>query len=375
VKIVITGGAGFVGSHLVDLLVARGDDVIVYDTLIPQVHVDGPPTWLHPGARYVIADPRCERFLEDSRGADALVHLAAATGTGQSMYQAAGYTRDNAELTAALSDLLVERRLEVGRVVFTSSRAVYGEGAVRCPSCGVVHPGARVRAHLQAQQWQPSCPSCGGPTTWAATTEDAPLRPVSVYGATKQYGEQVLQLAAADAGVPVTILRPFNLYGARQTPGNPYVGVVAVFAAAVEEGRALTLFEDGDVIRDFCHVSDAARAVVAALDRPQALCDVLNIGSGQPTSLRELAAAVIAASGGDPTAWPIAVNGQTRSGDLRCCVADVQRADDLLGWRPLMPLDLGLVDVLDYVRGRPAADIDAALDEMARRGLLIGGSS
>jgi len=371
-KAVITGGAGFLGSHLVDTLVARGDDVVVYDTLVPQVHRDGPPRWLHPAARYVIADPRTDSFADDCSGADALVHLAAATGTGQSMYEAASYTRDNAELTAAIGDLLVDRRIEVGRVIFASSRAVYGEGTKLCVSCGVVHPGPRVVTDLRAQRWESRCLHCGEPTTWAPTSEAHPTCPVSVYGATKLFGEQVLAMAAADAGTPLTTLRFFNLYGARQTPANPYVGVVAVFAAAVADGRPIRLFEDGEVVRDFCHVSDAVAAVVRALDVYTPVVDVLNVGSGVATTLRQLAESAATAHRGRPGPWPMTVTGQTRSGDLRSCVADLTRMTERLGWAPHVSLVDGLGDVLRYVPGQQAADIDDALHELAQRGLLIG---
>ena len=369
-RVVVTGGAGFLGSHLVDALMARGDEVVVYDLLDPQVHA-GPPTWLHPGAEYHFADPREGSFVADAASADALVHLAASTGTGQSMYLASSYTDANAALTAHLSDLLVNGELRPSRVVFASSRAVYGEGTARCPDHGRVFPGVRRDVDLERGLWDALCPTCGRPAQPEATREDDPLRPLSVYAATKQYSEQLLDFAGAASNVPVTSLRFFNLYGPRQTPSNPYVGVASTFAAAVLRGQTVRLFEDGQVVRDFLHVHDASAALLAALDVPCAPHGPINIGSGTTLTLQQLATALAEAAG---LPLDAVVTGQTRRGDLRACVADIDRARSVLGWTPQVGIEAGIRSLLEYVADNADKTFDprAALSELASRGLLTG---
>lgn len=370
-RVLVTGGAGFVGSYLVEQLIARGDSVLVHDLLHPQVHTAGPPGWLCPDAEYRFCDPRDDpSFASALEGADALVHLAAATGTGQSMHEAAAYTDTNATLTGWLCDLVVNGRARPDRMIFASSRAVYGEGPGSCPLHGRVLPELRTPSDLTSGRWDARCPTCGSDTAWLPTTELDPIRPLSVYAATKAYGEQLWAFASSASGVPAVSLRFFNLYGARQTPTNPYVGVASVFASAVVRSGPIQLFEDGSSVRDFLHVRDAAGALLAAVDARVPVRGVVNIGSGQGVTLRELAAALAAAAG---TELRASTNGQTRHGDLRACVADIQRAKDLLGWRPRVPLEVGALDLVGYAAtSDPAPDVEDVLSDLARRGLVMG---
>jgi dTDP-L-rhamnose 4-epimerase len=371
-RVLITGGAGFIGSHLVNQLVNRGDDVVVVDNLDAQSHPSGTPDWIDLGAQYHWCDFRATPDSVLDGTYDAVVHLAAATGTGQSMYEGASYTRANAELTAHLADLLVAGRLQTGRVVFASSRAVYGEGTRQCGTCGKVRPGARSAAAATAREWEPPCPKCGSTCTWTPTQEDDEPRPLSVYGATKLFGEIVLDLTAGTSTPPVTSLRFFNIYGSRQSPANPYVGVASTFAALALARKEITIFEDGQVLRDFLHVKDAVGAIMCALDRHEPLAAILNIGSGSPLSLLDLARSIAATSGESLDDIGYKINGLTRMGDLRACIANVDRARDELEWTPSVGIDDGVAELLRFIEGEPMSDPSVANNELERHGLLLG---
>jgi dTDP-L-rhamnose 4-epimerase len=235
-----------------------------------------------------------------------------------------------------------------------------------------VRPGARTQESAQAGLWEPICPQCLGPSRWTETSEaDAP-RPLSVYGATKLYGEIVLGLTASKFMPPVTCLRFFNLYGSRQSPANPYVGVASTFAALALAGKRLTIFEDGEVLRDFLHVSDAVAAIGRALDRTEPLDGIVNVGSGTALSLLDLARHIAAMAGESLESLGYDINGKTRAGALRACVADIGRASRELGWQPQVALDDGLAELLAYIEGAPMIDPAAATAELEQRGLLIG---
>ncbi len=347
--------------------------MFVVDNLERQAHPAGAPMWVNPRATYAWCDFRDAPLPNMPTRFDAIVHLAAATGTGQSMYEGALYTRANAELTAYLADLIVAQRLEANRVVFASSRAVYGEGTRECTACGRVRPRVRTRDAASAGDWDPPCPGCGSATTWVPTRETDEARPLSVYGATKSFGEAVLGLLTHHS-TPVLSMRFFNLYGPRQTPANPYVGVASTFASLVLAGKPLTIFEDGLVLRDFLHVSDAVDAVCRALDRPVPLKGPMNIGSGRAITLLELARTIADESGASIDALGYTINGATRAGDLRACIADSTLARRELAWAAHTSLRAGVKSLLDWVRGTSMTDPSGALAELERFGLLMGRS-
>jgi dTDP-L-rhamnose 4-epimerase len=349
-RVLVTGGAGFIGSHLVDALLARGDEVTVLDALHPQVHASAPqpPVHLDPRARLVVGDVRdrdtVASLLDE---AEVVLHLAAYTGVGQSMYQVRDYLDVNVVGTGVLLELLGDDRRGVRTLVVASSRAVYGEGAYRCASCGPVTPHSRPPAQLLAGEWEPRCPACGGPVAVMPTAESTALRPASVYAVSKQSQEQIALVVGAARDLPVVVLRYFNVFGTRQPLSNPYTGVIPALVRRVLSGQPPEVYEDGNESRDFVHVSDAVRATLLAIDGRAR--GAINVGSGEARSLLEVARVVAGAIGGPE---PV-VTGKFRVGDVRHAYADLTHARDALGFEPavafveaLRELATGLADEL-----------------------------
>lgn len=377
-RVVVVGGGGFIGSHLVDALVARGDEVQVFDPFTSPAHPGGArPRWTNPAAAVCPADPRaaCRRFAAVAGRTDALVHLAALTGSGQSMYEIARYSDVNATLSGWLAEQLVRGVVTPGRFVLASTRAVYGDGPGDCGACGRVALRPRTAAALRAGRWEPPCARCGGPARPVPVREHDVLAPLTPYAMTKVYAEQVLAFAGQVTGIPVTPLRLFNVYGPRQVPGNPYVGVVSAFAAAVLAGRPLTLFEDGLIVRDLVHVADVVAAVLAVIDADRPPCLPVNVGSGTAASLIDVARALGAAASREPV---LRVSGESRVGDPRSVVADVTLAKDALGWSPRRSLAEGAASLVAWLRDvgqGAAAPLADAAHELRRHSLMLGAPS
>ncbi|CAN5504352.1 NAD-dependent epimerase/dehydratase family protein [soil metagenome] len=326
-RVLVTGGCGFIGSHIVDALVAGGHDVIVLDSLAADVHPER-PGYLNAAARYVIADVADpDAWLDAAAGVDAVCHQAARVGLGVDFADVRRYVADNDAGTAA--GLWALHRLGfTGRLVLASSMVVYGEGRYRCATHGIVRPGPRDPARLAAWRFEPPCPVCGAELAGEAVGEDAALDPRNVYAATKVHQEHLCAAFGREHGVAVTALRYHNVYGPRMPRDTPYAGVASIFRSAVVAGRAPRVFEDGRQRRDFVHVDDVARANLAALTAAVPFDGPLNVASGEPHSVLDLATALCAASGLRPE-----VVGGARPGDVRHVVASPQRAAEHLGFR------------------------------------------
>lgn len=353
-NILVTGGAGFIGSHLVDALVERGHRVRVFDGLVPQVHTAGRPLYLNPDAEFMRGDV-CDtellaRALEDI---DVVYHEAAEVGVGQSMYEIHRYVRANDLGTAALLEALVARRDRIRKLVVASSMSIYGEGAYTCGACGPAFPQLRPAAQLLARDWEARCPRCNEPVAPAATTEDKPLFPTSVYAITKQDQEQFCLVVGRAYNIPTVALRYFNVYGSRQALSNPYTGVCAIFSSRLLNDQRPVVFEDGEQTRDFIHVSDIVQANLLALETGAADYKAINIGTGVPTSINRVAR--ILAEGLGKEIHPEIVD-KYREGDIRHCVADISRARALLGYEPKVMLDDGIPELLEWVRRQEASD-------------------
>lgn len=355
---------------MADALLTRGDHVRVFDNLEPQVHglAQAWPGYLDARVERVRGDVRSRTALAASLGGiDCVYHLAAATGVGQSMYQIAKYSAVNVQGTANLLDVLANERHGVRRLVLASSRAVYGEGAYRCAVCGVVHPTVRTAAQLDQAAWEPACPDCGGECSPIATPETLAPDPGSIYAVTKLAQERMCACFGEAYGMPVVILRLFNVYGPRQALGNPYTGIVTVFANRLLAGEPPEVYEDGMMTRDFVHVCDVVRALERAGTRDGPPGGVYNVGSGRATTVLELARAMCAdlAPGLEPE-----ISGRARVGDVRHCTAATERAADAFGLGPCIPLGGALAGLSRCcVHGDPQNGVGARR-ELATRGLV-----
>jgi dTDP-L-rhamnose 4-epimerase len=375
-RILITGGAGFIGTHLSRRLLALGYRVRVLDTLSAQVHGEVPTgvDWLVAGDveffRGSVTSPAdLTRALAD---VDHVVHLAAETGTGQSMYEVARYCEVNSMGTALLFDVLGRMDgHQVKRVLLTSSRSVYGEGAYRCDACGAEHvyPGARQAAQLRAHAWEPLCPHCSAPLVAVATTERDAVRPASIYAATKFAQEDLVRIACDSMGLGYAIFRLQNVYGEGQSLKNPYTGILSIFSTRIRRGMQLPIFEDGKETRDFVHVSDVVEALVAGLRSEAPVNDVLNVGSGIGTSVEEVARELTVALGCTPD---VKVTGQFRLGDIRHNFADVSRLEAALGVKPQVSLREGLSRFAEWVKTQPLPEdrLEQANKELVDRKLM-----
>jgi len=371
-KVLVTGGAGFIGSWLVASLLKDGHGVTVIDNLSPQIHGALPQPdvdWLREdrGVEFVRADVRDAVAMDKAlAGVDAVVHLAAETGTGQSMYQIAHYYDVNQQSTAALFEAIATRHKHVRRVVLASSRSVYGEGAYRLGEELVV-PGSRDVARLQAGLFDPTGPH-GEALTLVATPENVVPTPASVYAATKLANETLGRVVAEAYGLNVVALRFQNVYGERQSLRNPYTGILSIFSNRMRQGLPINIFEDGLESRDFVHVSDIVRAIRLGLDAELPPFTIANVGAGKPTSVLEVAQTLRRLIGSESE---LKISGDFRAGDIRHCYADLARARSLLGFEPEVSLDDGLARFIRWVMTQPVLEDQSqkALSELSRLGL------
>jgi dTDP-L-rhamnose 4-epimerase len=336
--LLVTGGAGFVGSHVVDALLERGHEVRVLDLLLPAAHRRR-PDYLDPRAELVegdVRDPDTAARAVD--GVAAVCHQAAMVGLGVDIGDIADYVGHNDLGTAVLLRALAARAF-AGRLVLASSMVVYGEGRYACPQHGVVRPGPRRAEDLDAGRFEPPCPLCGRALAAETVPEDAPLDPRNVYAATKLAQEHLCAAYSRESGVPVTALRYHNVYGPRMPRDTPYAGVASVFRSAYAAGRAPRVFEDGGQRRDFVHVRDVAEANVLALTAPEPVPGAFNVASGTPRTVLDMAQALSRVFGDE---HPPQVTGEWRAGDVRHVFASAERAASVLGFRAREDFEAGM---------------------------------
>ena len=369
--VLVTGGAGFVGSHLVDALITRGDRVRVLDSLEPQVHgPDGqPPAYWNARAELVrgsVTDPGVVAHALE--GIDVVLHQAALVGVGQSMYDIARYCQVNTGGAGVLLEAIVQRRARIRKVLVASSMSVYGEGAYRTPKGETRAPRLRERDRLERGEWEMRDLTTGAPLAPIPTSESKPLQPTSVYAVTKRDHEELFLTVGYAYRIPTVALRYFNIYGERQALSNPYTGVAAIFCSRVLNGQPPIVFEDGEQSRDFVHVSDVVQANLRALETDRADYQAVNVGTGRPTTVRQVADAILDAL--DARNVAPTVLGTFREGDIRHCYADITLARTLLGYEPRVAFADGMRQLVAWVRGQRAVDrFDQAHEQLVARGL------
>ncbi len=370
-RVLVTGGAGFIGSHLVDFLTEAGYSVRILDALVPQVHASGMPTFVNREAEFQQGDVRdvgaVRKALSD---VDVVVHFAAVVGVGQSMYEAAHYASVNVLGTATLLEALMKGGHRPRRMIVASSMSIYGEGLYCCERCGPQSPGPRPTSQLARRDWSVRCPTCARPMESRPTPETKSLLPTSIYALNKRDQEEMMLLFGRTLRVPTVALRFFNVYGQRQALSNPYTGVGAIFSSALLNGQRPVVFEDGLQERDFIHVSDVAAACMLAIERAAVSDLVINVGTGRATNLLKLSSLLRGHITRGKDIEPEVV-ARFREGDIRSCYADVSRARDLLGFSARVPLEEGVKELATWVLEQTSVDRTRnAMEELQRFGLL-----
>ena len=366
-KITVTGGAGFIGSHLVDALVTRGHDVVVYDAFIPQVHGGKKPDYLNKNAAYIKGDVRNREDLRKVvQTSEIVFHEASNVGVGQSMYEISEYVETNTQGTAVLLDILVREKTKVKKLIVASSMSLYGEGRYLCSKCGKISPPPRLEKELLEKKWDMRCPTCRTSIKAIPTDESKPLEPTSVYAMTKRHQEEMALLIGKTYRLPVTALRYFNVYGPRQALSNPYTGVCAIFSSRIKNNHPPLVYEDGLQSRDFVHVEDIVQSNLLAMENSKADYQAFNVGSGKAVSVLEIANTLVHLYQKSVTPQTV---GKYRAGDIRHCFADISQIASL-GYRPRWNLREGLRDFVRWGTTQKAVDrIEKADKELLKRGL------
>ena len=374
-KILITGGAGFIGSRLALNLVSRGHTVRVLDNLSPQIHGQEPET--SPLYRSIIGKADFIRGSVTSRadlqkalqGMDTVVHLAAETGTGQSMYAIQNYSDVNIGGTALLLDLVANTPFPVKKLVVASSRAVYGEGKYNCAVHGQVYPGSRPAAAMEKGDFSVHCPACGAPAELAETDENSYLHPSSVYGITKLTQEQLVLTVGRALGISALAFRYQNVYGPGQSLSNPYTGILSIFSTRIRNGSGINIFEDGKESRDFVFIDDVVAATVKGIEHEAPLVDVFNVGAGAATDVLAIVGALQELLG---RKVKVEVTGQFRLGDIRHNLADLKKVGAVLGYEPSVRFSEGIGRFAAWVQGERVQEdgYEKSLAELRAKGLL-----
>lgn len=373
-KILVTGGAGFIGCALANALIARGDTVTVLDNLSPQIHGERPDrspllASLPVAVRFIKGDVRdaadWARALHDQ---EAVVHLAAETGTGQSMYQIDRYVDTNIRGTSLMLDALSRPENTVSRVIVASSRSIYGEGKYRDAE-GFVYPPMRRAADMRAGKFDCLDPSSGEPLNVVATDETSKTHPSSVYGITKLMQEQLVLTVCSTLNIGATALRFQNVYGPGQSLRNPYTGILSIFSTLLLQGKDVNIFEDGNETRDFVFIDDVVESVVLALDAAHIRQATYNVGSGIATSVMQVAQTLKRVYG---ATGELRVTGDFRMGDIRHNFADVTRIQSELGFQASMSFEEGATRFCEWVRSQEIEDAgyERSVSEMRARGLM-----
>ncbi|MDP3732013.1 MAG: NAD-dependent epimerase/dehydratase family protein [Candidatus Omnitrophota bacterium] len=368
-KILVTGGMGFIGSHLVDALVEQKHDVVSFDNLEHQVHQGKRPKYLNRRARYIIGDVRNKNKLKEVvKNAEIIFHQAAMVGVGQSMYEISKYIHSNNYGTANLLEILANEKHRVRKLIVASSMGIYGEGAYECKNCGKFYPEQRELSALEQRDWGVYCPACNKEAKPIPTSEDKPLFPTSIYAYSKKEQEDLSLLIGKTYGIPTVALRYFNIYGPRQSLSNPYTGVCAIFSSMIKNNHAPIVYEDGQQSRDFINVKDIVSANIFVMNNPKADYQAFNVGTGRPTTILEIASLLIRLYKKD---FEPKVVDSYRKGDIRHCYADVSGLQKL-SFKPKVDFERGMKELIEWARLIKAKDkVEFADSQLIKKGLRV----
>lgn len=374
-EILVTGGAGFIGSNVILKLIEKGYKVTVLDNLSKQIHGDNPevtsPQYLSikDKVKFIKGSvANRQDWIKALEGQEAVIHLAAETGTGQSMYEIEKYVDTNIRGTALLLDILTNTKHNVKRVLVAESRAIYGEGKYHCGNCGDVYPMDRKDEDMSKGDFECHCPICGGKVTLVGTTEDSAIRPSSVYGISKQVQGQLVHLVCPTIGVESVSFRYQNVYGPGQSLSNPYTGILSIFSTRIKNHNGINIFEDGKETRDFVYIDDVVDATILGLEVSEANRHVFNIGTGVATDVLTVAKTLCEKYGIDV---PITISGNYRLGDIRHNFADITLARQILGFEPQWSFLDGIEQFTNWVNKQEIQNdkYEASIKEMKKKGL------
>ena len=376
-KVLVTGGAGFIGSNVVNKLASKGYKVVILDNLSKQIHGDNPekssPLYLsicsNQNIKFINGSVTSRSDWQKALvGIDAIIHLAAETGTGQSMYEIEKYIDVNIKGTAIMLDVLANEKHTIKKIVVASSRAIYGEGRYYCNKHGNVYPFERQESDMNKGDFDCKCPICGNVVELLPTTEDSKIHPTSVYGITKYNQEQLVLIVAKSLGIEAVSFRYQNVYGPGQSLSNPYTGILSIFSTQIKNGNNLNIFEDGNESRDFVYIDDVVDATILGLEIPEAANRSFNIGADKPISVMTVAETLRENFNSD---IQIIISSNYRLGDIRHNYADITQAKDMLGFNPKVDFNEGMRKFCQWVNTQEV-HIDRysdSIEEMKQKGL------
>jgi len=373
-NILITGGAGFIGSNLTKKLVSKGYNITILDNLSKQIHGKDQKSELYNSIKeistFILGDVCNEEDWKKSlKGQDAVIHLAAETGTGQSMYEISRYNDVNILGTSHLLDFLANNKNSVKKLIIASSRSIYGEGKYKCENHGVVYPNDRIASNMLKGKFDLFCDVCGGELDLMPTDENSKIHPSSIYGITKQQQEQMILLMGKSLGIPAVALRYQNVYGPGQSLSNPYTGILSIFSTRMLNGNDIDIYEDGEESRDFVFIDDVVEATILALEKEEANHQIFNVGSGETTSVSQVANSLKKLYDSNVN---ISIGGSFRLGDIRHNYADLNKIKNLLGFTAKFDFQTGISRFVDWVKTQEVKEdkYEKSLNELKNKGLI-----
>lgn len=373
-NILISGGAGFIGSNLTKKLVSKGYNITILDNLSKQIHGKDQKSELYNSIKeistFILGDVCNEEDWKKSlKGQDAVIHLAAETGTGQSMYEISRYNDVNILGTSHLLDFLANNKNSVKKLIIASSRSIYGEGKYKCENHGVVYPNDRIVSNMMKGKFDLFCDACGSELNLMPTDENSKIHPSSIYGITKQQQEQMTLLMGKSLGIPAVALRYQNVYGPGQSLSNPYTGILSIFSTRILNGNDIDIYEDGEESRDFVFIDDAVEAAILALEKEEANHQIFNVGSGETTSVSQVANSLKKLYDSNVN---ISIGGSFRLGDIRHNYADLNKIKNLLGFTAKFDFQTGISRFADWVKTQEVKEdkYEQSLNELKNKGLI-----